>query len=142
MTNGELTRGLLRQAKDRLETCTTARRKKNHAYAIRSAQECVELSLKALRMAYGVDPPKWHEVSVVLRESAPKIPALESALLDELCMISRKLRDDRERSMYGDEVLKLPPDSLFSPLDAKQAAAWAKTVFVSSRRLIGRGGRS
>ena len=62
MTNEELARGLWRKAESRYRTVHEAIRQEDFAYAIRSAQECVELCLKALLISAGVDPPKWHDV--------------------------------------------------------------------------------
>ena len=77
MTNEELARGLWRQAESRYRTVQEAIRQEDYAYAIRSAQECVELCLKALLIAVGVDPPKWHDVGSVLLDHARRFPSLD-----------------------------------------------------------------
>jgi HEPN domain-containing protein len=129
MTNEELARGLWRQAESRYRTVQEAIRQEDYAYAIRSAQECVELCLKALLIAVGVDPPKWHDVGSVLLDHARRFPSLDRALLEEMAFISRNLRGDRERSMYGDEALGLSPDRLYSRYDGETAARWAEKIF-------------
>ena len=129
MTNEELARGLWRKAESRYRTVHEAIRQEDFAYAIRSAQECVELCLKALLISAGVDPPKWHDVGSVLLDHTQRFPSLDRSLLEEMAFISRNLRGDRERSMYGDEMLGLSPDRLYSQFDGETAQGWAEKVF-------------
>ena len=129
MTNEDLAHGLWRQAESRYRTVQEAIRQEDYAYAIRSAQECVELCLKALLISVGVDPPKWHDVGSVLLDHAQRFPSLDRSLLEEMAFISRNLRGDRERSMYGDEGLGLSPDRLYSRFDGETAQGWAEKVY-------------
>jgi hypothetical protein len=58
-----------------------------------------------------------------------RFPSLDRSLLEEMAFISRNLRGDRERSMYGDEILGLSPDRLYSQFDGETAQGWAEKVF-------------
>lgn len=129
MTNQDLAQGLFRQATSRFNTMNEAFRNEDYAYAIRTAQECVELCLKALLISVGIDPPKWHDVGGILQDHVSRFPTLEKKVIDEMVFISRNLRGDREKSMYGDDVLHLPPDRLYSKFDAETAKTWAEKVF-------------
>ncbi|MCI0586069.1 MAG: HEPN domain-containing protein [Planctomycetes bacterium] len=114
-------------------------RARRHAYAVRSAQEAVELALKALLLQGGIDPPKWHDVGEALRKEAARFPFLSAAEVEEIASTSRDLRAQRERSMYGDEELELPPGSLFSDKDARSASRAAKRVHDLVRRAFPEG---
>lgn len=129
MTNEDLARGLFRQATSRYKAMAEAFREEDYPYVIRLAQECVELSLKALLISAGIDPPKWHDVGGILKDHSSRFPSLDQRAIDEMAFISRSLRGDRERSMYGDDLLHLPPDRLFSRYDAETAKTWAEKVY-------------
>ncbi len=108
----------------------------DYAYTVRTAQECVELCLKALLISVGIDPPKWHDVGSILQDHAYRFPSIEKKIIDEMAFISRSLRGDRERSMYGDDVLHLPPDRLYSQYDAETAKTWTEKVFSISSQIF------
>ncbi len=59
----------------------------------------------------GVEPPKWHDVSPILRREIDRFPEWFREYLDELVSISRSLRKERELAMYGDEEAGIPPGS-------------------------------
>ncbi len=101
----------------------------DYSYTIRTAQECVELCLKALLISVGIDPPKWHDVGTILLEHISRFSSISKEVIDEMAFISRNLRGDREKSMYGDDILQLPPDRLYSKFDAKMAKNWTEKVF-------------
>ncbi|MBS7645703.1 HEPN domain-containing protein [Candidatus Bathyarchaeota archaeon] len=65
---------MLEQAYSRLKTARIALKDGNHAYTVRSSQECVELSLKAALRLVGVEYPKKHDVSRVLLMNKEKFP--------------------------------------------------------------------
>jgi len=129
MTNEDLAQGLFRQATSRHRTMNEALQSEDYPYVVRVAQECVELCLKALLIFVGLDPPKWHDVGGVLQAHSSRFPSIDKKFIDEMAFISRNLRGDRERSMYGDDVLRLPPDRLYSRYDAETAKTWAEKVF-------------
>ena len=137
MTNMEMSEGLLRQAIARRKMITIALEDGNFAYAVRLSQECVELALKALLIATGIDPPKWHDVGKVLRDNVAKLPSSVREMVNEISDASAKLRADRERSMYGDDALGLPPDRIYSESEAKRALAWSEMVLSTCRQGIG-----
>ena len=69
-----MVKSYLRQAEDRLETATKALEKGNYPYAVRQSQECVELALKATLRIVGIEPPKWHDVSPIIKREANRFP--------------------------------------------------------------------
>jgi HEPN domain-containing protein len=136
MTNAELAQGFFRQAKSRQQTMQEAFKSGDHPYVMRTAQECVELCLKALLISGGIDPPKWHDVGAILQDHGARFPSLGKDQIDEMAFISRSLRAEREKSMYGDEVLRLPPDRIYSRHDAQMAKDWAEKVYSTCARFF------
>jgi len=136
MTNEDLAQGLFRQATSRYKTMNEAFQNGDYAYVVRTAQECVELCLKALLITVGIDPPKWHDVGNILQEHSSRFLTIGKQVIDEMAFISRNLRGDREKSMYGDDVLRLPPDRLYSKFDAEMVKTWATRVFSTCSQFL------
>jgi len=136
MTNEELSQGLFRQAKSRLRTMHEACEIGDYPYVVRTAQECVELSLKSLLIFAGIDPPKWHDVGAILLDHATRFSSIPEQEIEEIVFISRSLRADREKSMYGDDILRLPPERLYTKYDAETAKAWAEKIFLTCSKFI------
>lgn len=105
-----MARSYLKQAEERLHHSREALERGNHPYVIRQAQEAVELSLKAALRFVGIEPPKWHDVGPVIMENLGRFPKWFTERAEWLATISRRLRREREPSMYGDEETGLPPD--------------------------------
>jgi len=103
---------------------------------VRTAQECVEPSLKSLLIFAGIDPPKWHDVGAILLDHATRFSSIPKQEIEEIVFISRSLRADREKSMYGDDILRLPPERLYTKYDAETAKAWAEKIFLTCSKFI------
>jgi HEPN domain-containing protein len=69
---------------------------------VRESQEIVELALKGILRAVGIDPPKWHDVGDLLLEYSDKIGAIDRNELGYLAAASKRLRKEREFAFYGD----------------------------------------
>jgi len=136
MTNEELARGYLRQARYRLGEVERALSDGEWAIAIRRSQECVEQALKAALRFVGLEPPKWHDVSEVLLRYPERFPPWFRERLDDLALISRRRKEHRELSFYGNEVEGIPPDALYTLEDAQQARDDAQVVYRLCHRLI------
>lgn len=95
---------------------------------VRRCQEAVELALKAVLRATGVEIPRVDDVGVFLREHAASLPATLTTHLDRLVSVSRSLRNERETSFYGDDQSGAPPDQLYAALDAESALRDARFV--------------
>ena len=98
---------------------------------VREAQEIVELVLKGMLRAVGIDPPKWHDVGQILLEHAGKFPLGLQAELPEFAIVSRRLRRDREAAFYGDT--DLIPEQVFDRAAAQQASDEARRVLAAIR---------
>jgi len=91
---------------------------------VRESQEVVELALKGLLRAHGVEPPRIHDVSEILLAERQRLPAEIQDELDALASISRELRRDRELAFYGAE--DLTPSGFYSRSDAERARDGAR----------------
>ena len=122
----DMAKAMLRQAADRLVTAEAAYSNGNYPYAIRSAQECVELTLKATLRAVGVEYPKKHDVSRVLLRVRDRLPPSFPA--DDFARISKNLVELREPAMYGDELRMISSSVLFGEKQAGEVLGKARKV--------------
>jgi hypothetical protein len=125
VTNESLARSYLVKAEKRLKALATLRDEDAHSDVVREAQELVELALKGMLRAVGVEPPKFHDVGGLLVEHGAKfLPAVRERL-PRAAEISRRLRRERELALYGD--IDFIPTEQYSAPDAQRAydeAAW------------------
>jgi len=129
----ELARSNVRQAEDRLTTARIALERGNYPYAVRQAQECVELSLKACLRLVGIEPPKWHDVGPIIRRERENFPEWFKEHVERIVSISRSLGKERELAMDGDEESKIPPEELYTRFDAEKAIEGAGFVLEIAR---------
>ncbi len=128
MTAEELARSFLRQALKNLEQTRALLEERIYHMAFRRSQECVELALKALMRASGVEPPRWHNIGQILTRERSKVPDPARSKAEELADISHFLTQRREKSMYGDEKRGIPAEELISEEDARRAVKGAEFV--------------
>jgi HEPN domain-containing protein len=136
LNNMAMARAYMRQASERLRHAREALEEGNHPYVVRQCQEAVELLLKAALRLVGIEPPKWHDVGPTLKREANRFPQWFRELIPKLARISRKLRREREPSMYGDEESGVSPDELYDEEDAREALANATEVFQAVSKLF------
>jgi len=122
----DMAKAMLHQATDRLATAETAYSNGNYPYTVRSAQECVELTLKATLRAVGVEYPKKHDVSRVLLRVRDRLPPSFPA--DDFARISKNLVELREPAMYGDELRMISSSALFGKKQAGEVLGKARKV--------------
>jgi len=122
--NQDLAKDYVTRAAGRLRALDVLYEDGHWADVVREAQEVVELALKALLRARGVDPPRLHDVSDVLVAERDRLPAAVTAELETLTGISRALRRDRELAFYGAE--DLTPSGFYSRDDATKARDGAR----------------
>jgi len=122
----ELVREHLRRAAVRLRALDVLYDGQSWPDVVRESQEVVELTLKALLRASGIEPPRVHDVSPLLIAQRARLPATLHVHVPELAMISRELRRDRELAFYGSEDLS--PSSFYTEADARRAKGQAVHV--------------
>ncbi len=126
MRNPELATDFVRRASVRLRVLDLLVDAESWPDVVREAQEAVELALKGLLRAFGVEPPRLHDVSGVLEAERERFPQSLCDRLGELKGISRELRRDRELAFYGAE--DLVPGDFYTREDAEHAREAARTV--------------
>jgi len=119
MRNRELAADHVRRAEARLLALDVLFDAESWADVVRESQEALELALKGLLRACGVDPPRSHDVSEVLLAERERLPEAIRPEVDELAAASRELRRDRELAFYGAE--DLTPSTFYVKEDAVRA---------------------
>ncbi|MCL7389994.1 MAG: HEPN domain-containing protein [Thaumarchaeota archaeon] len=131
-----LAQDYLRRAEARLAFARYALDQGYYPEVVRYSQECVELSLKACLRLVGVEYPKVHDVSEILKAESTRFPDWFREKIDKLAEISRDLAEKRAPSMYGVEVTGKPPEELFNKDDALKALEDAELVYKLARSLL------
>lgn len=119
MRNPELARDYVIRAGVRLRAIDVLFEAQCWADVVRESQEVVELALKGLLRAYGVAPPRIHDMSGVMTAERERLPAGVQEHVERLAAISKELRRDRELAFYGTE--DLTPSSFYAEADAVRA---------------------
>ncbi len=126
MQNLGLAADYVRRASIRLRAVDVLFEAESWADVVRESQEIVELALKGLLRARGIDPPRVHDVSDVLIAERDRLPAPLRDEVETLTAISRDLRRDRELAFYGAE--DLTPSGFYARSDAERARDGATRV--------------
>ena len=126
MHNVDLAADYVRRAASRLRAVEVLFEAESWADVVRESQEIVELALKGLLRSCGIDAPRVHDVSDVLRAETARLPAAGRDELDTLTTVSHTLRRDRELAFYGAE--DLTPSGFYKRQDAERARDGAARV--------------
>lgn len=126
MRNRDLAADHLRRAAARLRALDVLFEAASWADVVRESQEVVELTLKGLLRACGVEPPRIHDVADVLLAERDRLPKELAPHVARLADISRALRRDRELAFYGAE--DLTPSTFYREGDAVTARDSARDV--------------
>jgi hypothetical protein len=124
----------LKKASDRLVILDVLLQKGGYSDVVREAQELVELALKGMLRAIGIEPPKLHDVGGLLIEHRSRFSQVVQGRLEELAKISKRLRKERELAFYGD--VDFIPTEEYSIDDARRAQQDAETVLRAARQVI------
>jgi HEPN domain-containing protein len=135
VTLHELARSYLRKVEARLKALATLKAEGDYSDVVREAQETVELCLKGMLRAVGVEPPKFHDVGQLLLDHRDRFPADVRREIPRCAQISSDLREDRELAFYGD--VDFIPTERYSSEQADRALADADWVVAVARRAIG-----
>ena len=135
MKNSALARDHIHRARIRLDALDVLFAAESWADVVRESQEVVELSLKGLLRACGIDPPRLHDVSAVLLASRDRMPEGLEREVDWLAEASRQLRRDRELAFYG--AADLVPSDFYSRGDAASARETARRTVEAVQPVVG-----
>lgn len=134
MTNQTLAHAYLRKATDRLDILDLLHAKKAYSDVVREAQKIVELALKGMLRAVGVEPPKYHEVGGLLLEHGNRFQKEVEAHLKKAAKISKRLRKERELAFYGD--IDFIPTEEYSLEDSREARKDAQWIVALAKKAI------
>ncbi|MEM3388883.1 MAG: HEPN domain-containing protein [Thermoproteota archaeon] len=132
----KLAEDYFKRAKIRVKSAELAYSDESYPDVVRYSQECVELSLKAALRAVGVEYPKEHDMSRILRAVKDRFPEWFRREVEKLGEVSRDLADKRAPSLYGIESLGKAPSDIFDKDDAEKALSDAKYVLNTIRKLF------
>jgi HEPN domain-containing protein len=135
VTSESLAHAYLAKARSRLKALAVLRDDGAFSDVVREAQELVELVLKAMLRAAGIEPPKFHDVGALLLEHRQRFPADVAAQVDRAAQISADLRRERELAFYGD--IDFIPTEEYSADDAATAYDNAAWVAALAERAVG-----
>ncbi len=96
----------------------------------------MELCLKAVLKAVGIDYPKVHDVSYVLEEVRGRFPPWFQSEIPNLAESSTILVLKRELSFYGGEEAFLSPEEVIGRADAEDAITRASRTFDNCDKLL------
>ena len=121
-----LIKDYLFRAEKRIKMLEFLKKEKDYADVVREAQEVVELLLKALILAVGLEIPKVHDVSKFIKRNLEFFPPTIKTNFERIRHISRELRKERELSFYG--AFDWIPSEEYSLEDAEKAISWSKEI--------------
>ena len=134
MTNESLARSYLVKAQKRLKALAVLRDEGAHSDVVREAQELVELALKGMLRAIGVEPPKFHDVGGLLLEHRMKFSIEARERLPRAAEISKRLRRERELAFDGD--IDFIPTEEYSAADGQRAYEEAAAIVTLATEVI------
>jgi len=134
MTSDRLAKAYVEKAAVRLKALKFLHQEGGYSDVVREAQECVEILLKAVLRCLGIEVPKIHDVSRLLKQRIDLLPKLLKDNLDEVSRISRELRKDRELAFYGTE--DWIPTEEYGSDDSQEAIRKAERVFEIVSQII------
>ena len=134
MRNRDLASDHVRRAGARLRALDVLFESRSWADVVRESQEIVELALKGVLRAFGVEPPRIRDVADVLLAERSRLPAELAPHVDRLAGVSRALRRDRELAFYGAE--DLTPSTFYRESDAVLARDSARDVVATVRPYV------
>ncbi len=121
MTNHDMAASHLSQAAEISNELEILSQRRVWNLVVRRSQEVVELALKGVLRAAGLEVPRLHDVGILLKDHRKKLSGTLAEDVDRIASISRRLRREREASFYGDDEVGAPPDQLYTEADAVSA---------------------
>ena len=126
MRNRDLAFDYVRRAEVRLKAIDILFESGSWADVVRESQEAVELALKGLLRAHGIEAPRIHDVSEILTAESARLPEPLRGEIAHLARISKQLRRDRELAFCGTE--DLTPSDFYTEADATDAREGARST--------------
>jgi HEPN domain-containing protein len=132
--NKELAVSYLKKAKIRAKLIQLAYDLDGYSDVVHDAQGLVELCVKGMLLAQGINVPKFHEVSNLLMEHRNLFPGFAQEAFPRIIKISKSLRRNRELSFYGDD--DFIPTEEYTDEEALEAIENTKFVLQIAESII------
>ena len=116
MRNTDLARDYIHRAEIRLRALEVLFEAESWADVVRESQEIVELTLKALLRASGIDPPRIHDVSGVMLAERERLPKALSGELETLTRRGQELAVRHLRDAAQGGLVQAGQDGLPRPV--------------------------
>ncbi len=134
MKNKTLHLDYIKRSENRLAALDVLFERESWPDVVRESQEIVELSLKALLRAFGIEVPRIHDVGDILESQRSLLNKSSKAELAKMADISSQLRRDRELAFYGSE--DLTPSEFYKKKHAEEARKNAQWVVVQVKKAV------
>jgi len=122
---------LMREARNCLEESKRYFAESDWNFAIRRAQECVELALKSLLKAGGWEIPKLHDVGSIVVERLRSVNIqVEAELAEKVIGVSERLAQQRAPAFYWEVA--------FSREEAESAVEGAEFILAWAQEMLRR----
>ncbi|MGB9859637.1 MAG: HEPN domain-containing protein [Moorellaceae bacterium] len=135
MTSITLAQSYLVKATKRLKILPVLLKEEAYSDVVREAQEIVELALKGMLRAIGIEPPKQHDVGYLLVDFKERFPEEVQVEIEKMAKISKWLRKEREFAFYGD--VDFIPTEEYTEDEAQRAIEDAQLVVRMASKVIG-----
>mgnify|MGYP001561044563 CR=1 FL=1 len=134
MTNEDLVRSRLADARRFLDYADRALKTEVFHHVVQFAQRAVELAAKALLAHVGEDVPHTHNLAKLV-SNLPLVRALPPDQQSRLYESHRALADERLTATYGADT-GVPPDAIYDRAKAEEALAQGQFVVNTVETLI------
>lgn len=135
----EMAADYIKRARTFLKEARFTLGEEDYPTTVRRAQECIEISVKAVLRALSVEFPKEHEVSEVLLSLEIEEPVWFKENRRKIADIMRETAPHRGPAMYGFEKELRPASELFGKEDAEEALKDADFVHQLCKRFLKEG---
>jgi hypothetical protein len=126
----------IKRAENCLTECENAFEEDDFARTVRRAQECIELSVKSVLRAIGIEFPKEHDISDLLVTLNFKFPNWFKQKIVKIAKIMAEITPKRGPAMYGFEKELVPPSKIFSKKDGMNARKDAQFVYRYCKKFV------
>lgn len=130
----DLAKSYLEKSEKRLKILPVLLEEEAYSDVVREAQEIVELSLKGMLRAVGIDPPQFHDVGDLIIEYRERFPEEVNNAAEKIAEISKLLRKEREWAFYGD--VDFIPTEEYTLNDAQEAISQANFIVDLAKKVI------
>ena len=134
MTNISLARSYLTKARVRLTILPVLFDAAAYSDVVREAQEIVELALKGMLRQAGVEPPHWHDVGGLVKDTANDLPVSWQRRSTVPLPFRHGFAKEREFAFYGD--IDFLPTEQYDAGAAQRAIDDARFVVTVADRVI------